>query len=132
MGLVENAVEGAFEGPGLLVGLGAVVAAPVVFPTAAAGLRPVAKWIIGGALALSAAARETFAETGERFSDLVAEVREERGGGAAAAAGAATAPTRAKPKAPAAEKPKASEEAEPRAPTAEKPKASEGPEPTTA
>jgi Protein of unknown function (DUF5132) len=116
MGLVEEAVEGAFEAPGILVGLGAVVAAPVVFPKAASGLRPIAKRIIGGALALSESARGTFAETRERFSDLVAEVREERRGAGAAAAGAVKASARAKPRASEEAKPRASEEAKPTTP----------------
>ena len=105
MGLIENAVEGVFEGPGFLVGLGAVVAAPVVFPAAAGGLRPVAKGIIRGALALSEATRGTFAGARERLSDLVAEVREERGGAAVAAVGAAKPSTPEKPKASATRQP---------------------------
>jgi hypothetical protein len=105
MGLLENAVEGVFEGPGLLVGLGAVVAAPVVFPTVAGGLRPVAKGIIRGGLALSEVVRGTFAEASERFSDLVAEVREERGAAAPAAVAAAKPPSLEKPEASATRQP---------------------------
>lgn len=123
MGLIENAVEGVAEGPGLLVGLGAVVAAPVVFPAAAGSLRPVAKGIITGALALSEATRGTFAEASERFSDLVAEVREEREGAAPAAVVAA------KPSAP--EKPKASATRQAPAPTEPKEPAPREPAPPT-
>jgi hypothetical protein len=119
MGLLENAVEGAFEGPGLLIGLGAAVAAPIVFPTAASGLRPVAKGIIRGALALSQAARGTFSEASERLSDLVAEVRDEREGAALAAVGAAKPSPPGKPKVSGAREPAKTQE--PKASAEEKP-----------
>ena len=47
---------------GLVVGVGAIVAAPIIFPAAAAILRPVAKMLIAGALAVGDAATGLWAE----------------------------------------------------------------------
>jgi hypothetical protein len=46
MGLVEDALEGGV--PGVLLGLGLAVAAPVVLPAVANGVRPVAKTVVRG------------------------------------------------------------------------------------
>lgn len=65
-------------GTTVLLGVGAVLVAPVLFPTAGAVLRPVAKGLIKGGLYLVDAAQEIIAEGSEQLSDLVAEVKAER------------------------------------------------------
>jgi hypothetical protein len=90
--------------PGVLIGVGATLAAPILLPAAAArarpvakvlvlaglaaitGARPVAKVLIGSGLAMADAVREAMAEAGKQLSDLVAEVQAERARVAAAAA----------------------------------------------
>jgi len=72
--------------PMILVGVGAAVAAPMVIPAIAAVGRPLAKGALKGILAVTDRATELFAEVGEQWSDLVAEVRAEHGQAAAGAA----------------------------------------------
>ena len=68
-------IESLFKGwGGMLVGFGAGMAAPTLFPDAGAALRPLAKRALKGIL--SAAAEAT-----EQVNDLVAEVRAERANG---------------------------------------------------
>jgi hypothetical protein len=61
----------------LLLGLGVAMAAPNVIPTVASGLRPLAKALVKGGLALYDAVKEGVAEAGEQLNDLVAETRAE-------------------------------------------------------
>lgn len=88
MGLMDNGIKGAV--PLVLVGLGVVVAAPLVLPAVAAVSRPVAKTLIRGYLMLTDAVKEFAAEAGEQVGDLVAEVKAERATAAEAAAEAST------------------------------------------
>jgi hypothetical protein len=68
-------------GSGLLIGVGAALAAPVILPAAGAVVRPVAKGLIWGVLLAGDKVKELFAETREQMNDLVAEVRSEYGDG---------------------------------------------------
>jgi hypothetical protein len=67
-------------GPGILIGVGAAVAAPVVLPAAGAVVRPLAKGLISGCMLLASAVTEVVAEAKEQMSDLVAEVKAEQSG----------------------------------------------------
>lgn len=67
-------------GPGILIGVGAAVAAPAILPAAGAVVRPLAKALIVGCIAAANAATEIFAEAKEQVSDLVAEARAEQEG----------------------------------------------------
>ena len=60
-----------------LVGLGVVVAAPLLLPTVGAVVRPVAKTLIKSGLYLVDSVQEIVAEGSEQLSDLVAEARAE-------------------------------------------------------
>jgi hypothetical protein len=75
MALLENGLKGLI--PNVLAGVGIAIAAPVLLPAVAAGLRPVAKTLIRGGLYVTDAAREVFGEATQRVSDLLAEVRAE-------------------------------------------------------
>ncbi len=70
--------------PNALVGVGLVIAAPIVFPVVRGVLRPVAKTMIKGYLTVQDSVTEWTAEAGEQLSDLVAEARAEHGAPAAA------------------------------------------------
>jgi hypothetical protein len=70
-----------------LVGIGATVAAPVVIPMLTTAGRPLAKGAIRGVLAISDYVQEFFSEVGERWGDLLAEVRSENGDRPTATAG---------------------------------------------
>jgi len=63
--------------PNVLVGVGIVLAAPIVFPVVRGVFRPVAKSVIKGYLTVQDTVTEWTAETGEQVSDLVAEARAE-------------------------------------------------------
>lgn len=78
MSLIEDALEGGV--PRVALGLGLVVAAPVVLPAVAAGARPVAKTLVRGYLVAAGGARRVASRTREQMSDLVAEVRHEQEG----------------------------------------------------
>lgn len=84
MALLEDTLGGwAGIAVGVVVGM---IAAPKVAGTTGSALRPVAKAVIRGALALSDTMKEVIAEAREQTSDLVAEVQAERAqtnGGAA-------------------------------------------------
>jgi hypothetical protein len=99
MGLVEDALEGGM--PRVLLGLGVAVAAPIVLPAVANGVRPIAKTVIRGWLAAAAGVKGLTSKTREQMGDLVAEVRSEREGAEGAGAPAAGAVTAPPPKAPA-------------------------------
>jgi hypothetical protein len=85
MALFDEILSG--WGTTILIGAGVVLAVPILFPAAGVALRPVAKTLIEGGLALVDSLQEAIAEGGEQFGDLVAEVKAER---AAAANGVAT------------------------------------------
>ena len=70
MALVDNLFKG---WGGVLLGFGAGIAAPSLFPDAGAAVRPLAKRAVKGVLAA--------AEATEQVNDLVAEVRAERANG---------------------------------------------------
>jgi hypothetical protein len=78
MSLIEDALEGGV--PRVALGLGLVVAAPVVLPAVAAGARPVAKTLVRGYLVAADSARRVASRTREEMSDIVAEVRHEHEG----------------------------------------------------
>jgi hypothetical protein len=81
MALIEEAVEGVVEGPGVIVlGLGAVLLAPVALPVIGRLARPATKAVIRGYLATTDYLSGMAAEVRERTSDLVAEVSAERKG----------------------------------------------------
>jgi Protein of unknown function (DUF5132) len=65
-------------GPGLLIGVGVAVAAPILLPAVAAGARPVARTLIKGGLVVAETVQGVVVEVGEQLSDLVAEVQAER------------------------------------------------------
>jgi hypothetical protein len=82
MALFDDALKS--WGVPALLGVGVVIAIPVVLPLVGAALRPVAKAAIKGYLAFSDAASEYVAGVAEELSDLVAEVKAERAGVVAA------------------------------------------------
>jgi Protein of unknown function (DUF5132) len=75
MALFDDMLKGGL--PGVLLGVGVALAAPVILPAAAAGARPLAKALIKGGILVATTVREVVAEAGEQLSDLVAEVQEE-------------------------------------------------------
>jgi Protein of unknown function (DUF5132) len=81
MALLDDMLKGGL--PGVLVGVGVALAAPVLLPAATAGVRPLAKALIKGGLLVVTTVREVVAEAGEQLSDLVAEVQEESTGAVA-------------------------------------------------
>jgi Protein of unknown function (DUF5132) len=81
MALLDDMLKGGL--PGVLVGVGVALAAPVLLPAAAGGVRPLAKALIKGGLLVVTTVREVVAEAGEQLSDLVAEVQEENAGAVA-------------------------------------------------
>ena len=84
MALFNDALKGL--GVTALVGIGVVLAAPLLFPATAPALRPLAKGLIKGYLAVADRMKEVMAEAGEQLSDLVAEARAEYTAGAAVSA----------------------------------------------
>jgi hypothetical protein len=90
MAFFENISEAVFEDglgsllPAVLIGAGAVVAAPLILPSMFSGLRPVAKKLIKGGIIVADKAKEIFAEAGEEFGDVLAEARAELAAEAAA------------------------------------------------
>jgi hypothetical protein len=75
MALIEDITKGGFST--LLVGVGAALVAPTVLPALASSLRPVAKILVKGGVMVYDAVKESVAEAGEQFTDLVAEARAE-------------------------------------------------------
>jgi len=69
-------------GGGVLIGVGAAIAAPVILPATAAIVKPIAKGLIWGYLTATDRLKETVAETREQMNDLVAEVKAEYADGA--------------------------------------------------
>ena len=73
-------IEDVFKGnvaTGLVIGVGVAVLAPVLAPLVAAVAKPVAKSVIKAGIIFYEKGRETAAELGEVFEDLVAEARAE-------------------------------------------------------
>jgi len=66
------------KGSGLLVGLGVVIAAPILLPVLARAARPLAKLAVRGVMTVSDYVSETAAHAHEQMKDLVAEVEAER------------------------------------------------------
>ncbi|HXG18518.1 MAG TPA: DUF5132 domain-containing protein [Methylomirabilota bacterium] len=77
MALLEDLFSDWGWGTTGMVGLGAVLLAPTVLPAVGAVLRPVAKGLVRGTLALTEGARELFAEAREQLSDIYAEAKHE-------------------------------------------------------
>ncbi|MCT7951940.1 DUF5132 domain-containing protein [Ancylothrix sp. C2] len=76
MGLIGKAVETVVEDialPVIVVGVGAVLLAPILIPVG----KPIAKAAIKGGLAAYEKSKGVFAEVGEAFEDLVAEAKAE-------------------------------------------------------
>ncbi|HEY9811274.1 MAG TPA: DUF5132 domain-containing protein [Halomicronema sp.] len=76
MGLIGKTVETVVEDlafPAIVVGVGAVLLAPVLIPIG----KPIAKAAIKGGFALYEKSQGIFAEVGEAFEDLVAEAKAE-------------------------------------------------------
>jgi len=94
---------------GLAVGVGVAILAPVIVPVLSSVGKPLAKSVIKSGILMYEKGRETFAELGEVFDDMVAEAKVElEGAGSVAAAGgtgtvatAADDPATAVPKVPA-------------------------------
>lgn len=63
--------------PSVGAGLGALLLAPVVIPVAVGAGKPTAKAMIKEGLRLYEKSKESFAEMGEIFEDLVAEAKAE-------------------------------------------------------
>ena len=62
---------------GLAIGIGAAVFGPIVLPILAGAGKPIAKAAIKGGITLFEKGKETAAEFGEVFEDIVAEARAE-------------------------------------------------------
>lgn len=76
MALLEDVVGG-WTG-GLVVGLGAAVFAPSIVPLAGSVIRPAAKLLITGGLALSDGFRTLVGQASTQVNELVAEAKEAR------------------------------------------------------
>ena len=63
--------------PGAVVGIGALLLAPVLIPVVAGVGKPVAKTMIKEGIKLYEKGKETFAEMGEVLEDIVAEAKAE-------------------------------------------------------
>jgi hypothetical protein len=63
--------------PRILVGIGAVLLAPVILPVVASIGKPIAKSIIKGGMVAYEKSKGAFAELGETWEDMVAEARVE-------------------------------------------------------
>lgn len=81
MALWNNMYKG--YGPGLLIGVGVALMAPIILPAVACLVRPVAKAAVKGGLTVADKVKEFAAEAGEQVSDLVAEAKAEHRGKAA-------------------------------------------------
>jgi hypothetical protein len=75
MALFEDVTESFF--PNALIGIGAVLLAPIVIPAVATGLRPVVKSLVKGGMIVTDKVNSMVAEAGEQLDDLIAEVRAE-------------------------------------------------------
>ncbi|MEB3149974.1 MAG: DUF5132 domain-containing protein [Sphaerospermopsis sp.] len=76
MAKITDFVEDA-GAPGIIVGIGAVLLAPVVIPVVAGVGKPIVKSIVKGGLVAYQKSKGVFAELGETWEDIVAEARAE-------------------------------------------------------
>ncbi|BAZ29719.1 hypothetical protein NIES4074_21660 [Cylindrospermum sp. NIES-4074] len=76
MAKITDFVEDA-GAPGIIVGIGAVLLAPVVLPIVAGIGKPLAKSVIKGGLLAYERSKGAIAELGETWDDIVAEARAE-------------------------------------------------------
>lgn len=89
MALLEDGIlAGNGATTGLLVGIGAAILVPVLFPAVATVAKPVLKGAIKLGVTLYEKGNEAVAEVTEVFEDLVAEAKSEMSSGAATAASA--------------------------------------------
>jgi hypothetical protein len=79
MALLEDIVKGGW-GPGVAIGLGAIILGPAAFTLIGGLVRPVAKAAIKGGLILYDQGKGIVAEARETMGDLVAESRSEVSG----------------------------------------------------
>ena len=95
---IDNLLKGDMV-TGLAIGIGAAVVAPLLAPILASVGKPLAKSAIKAGILFYEKGRETAAELGEVFEDLIAEVRSElqASHAAGAVAVAETAPSEAAP-----------------------------------
>lgn len=63
--------------PGIIAGIGAVLLAPVIIPVVAGVGKPIAKTLIKGSIVAYEKSKGAFAELGETWEDIVAEVKAE-------------------------------------------------------
>ncbi|MEQ9548249.1 MAG: DUF5132 domain-containing protein [Coleofasciculus sp. G3-WIS-01] len=63
--------------PGVVAGIGAVVAAPLLIPAVAKVGKPVAKAMVKGGIVIYEKGKGMMSETGEVFEDIVAEAKAE-------------------------------------------------------
>lgn len=85
MALLEDVFLNGWRGP-VLLGVGAIVAIPVLLPVVGAIVRPVAKLAIKRGMAVAETLQELVVQGGEQVSNLVAEAQAEyttNGNGAA-------------------------------------------------
>jgi len=76
MGILDNGLRGNIF-TGLAIGIGAAVLAPAVLPVLVGAAKPLVKAAIKGGILLYEKGKENFAEVGEVFEDMVAEVKAE-------------------------------------------------------
>jgi hypothetical protein len=76
MALLDDIVKGGW-GPGVAIGLGAIILGPAAFTIIGGLVRPVAKAAIKGGLILYNQGKGIVAETRETMGDLVAESKSE-------------------------------------------------------
>jgi len=74
MALFDNGFR---VGTGAVIGIGALILAPVLVPAIAAAARPLIKAGLKGSIMLYERSKEMIAETQELFEDMVAEVKAE-------------------------------------------------------
>ncbi|MGA2400169.1 MAG: DUF5132 domain-containing protein [Syntrophobacteraceae bacterium] len=74
MALLDNGLK---IGTPVLIGIGALILAPVLIPVVGAVVKPLAKATIKGGLSLVQKGRELISETVEVFEDISAEVKAE-------------------------------------------------------
>ena len=88
MALFDDMVQGLTSSwvPSVLVGVGVALVAPIVVPTLAGGMRPLAKAVVKGGMMVYDKGAEVIAEASEQLSDMLAEARSELDAAAAAAA----------------------------------------------
>ncbi|WP_414545082.1 DUF5132 domain-containing protein [Nostoc sp. CCY0012] len=63
--------------PGIIAGIGAVLLAPVMIPVVAGIGKPIAKSLIKGGIVAYEKSKGAFAEMGETWEDIMAEVKAE-------------------------------------------------------